>query len=420
MIKVILPTHLYNRMSDEEIMDICNLSCSDINFYKEEEMRGHNSGQYIKLFYNNIIKYVCLSREDLNARNAFILQNFPTAYQHFIEEENKNKVFEYYIRYFGQPHPPYVIFSYKILLTAGIKILNIDKVVPSSNVNPFIDFRTPFLDLKQMRSYRFDLSQRNSENNSTTFEEENDNILIYGKTYGANGRETAAISLALSNLSNNKKMKLYLVNERDEAHLASIDSANKAIFDSLNMEICDNILDFEYNANPDDIAKRDTPRFHYNLLQKFHEKKCYLCNCDIEKLIIGSHIHRVTDIIHSTEEEIVKKQQIIDRDNGFWLCANHDKLFEWGFIYFENDKLIISDKLNNSQREFVKNITFDIPEKMLENRLNVNSNIDNSSLMVAEKLELYGVEPAFHILKEHYNENMHKYLEKHKNRVLNI
>ena len=47
MIKVILPTHLYNSMSDEEIMDICNLSCSDINFYKEEEMRGRNSGQYI-------------------------------------------------------------------------------------------------------------------------------------------------------------------------------------------------------------------------------------------------------------------------------------------------------------------------------------------------------------------------------------
>ena len=40
--------------------------------------------------------------------------------------------------------------------------------------------------------------------------------------------------------------------------------------------------------------------------------------------------------------------------------------------------------------------------------------------MVAEKLELYSIEPAFHILKEHYNENMHKYLEKHKNRVLNI
>ena len=320
MIKVVLPTHIYNTMLDEEIRDICILSFEESDFCKEEENRGRNSGQYIKLIKDNLIKYICLSREDLTARNSFILQNFPSAYQHFIEESNTNKKFEYYIRYFGQPHPQYAIFSYKVLLTAGIRILNIDKVVPSSNVNAFIDFRTPFIDLKQMRSYRFELAQRNSDNNSTTFEEDDDSILIYGKTYGANGRETAAISLALSKLSNNKKMKLYLVNERDEQHLASVDPANQVIFDSLNIEICDNILDFEYNNCFEEIAKRDTPRFHYNLLQKFHEKKCYLCNCDIEKLIIGSHIHRVTDIIHSSEEENVKKQQIIDRDWILVMC----------------------------------------------------------------------------------------------------
>ena len=417
MIKVVLPTHIYNTMSDEEIRDICNLSFEESNFYKEEEHRGRNSGQYIKLVKDNLIKYICLSREDLTSRNAFILQNFPSAYQHFIEESSANKQFEYYIRYFGQPHPQYAIFSYKVLLTAGIRILNIDRVVPSSNVNSFIDFRTPFIDLKQMRSYRFELAQRNSDNNSTTFEEDDDKILIYGKTYGANGRETAAISLALSKLSNNKKMKLYLVNERDEQHLASVDPANQVIFDSLNIEICDNILDFEYNNNSEEIAKRDTPRFHYNLLRKFHEKKCYLCNCDIEKLIIGSHIHRVTDIIHSSEEESVKKQQIIDGDNGFWLCANHDKLFEWGYIYFENDKLIISDKLNSEQKEFVKNITFDIPERTMNEKLHIYRE-EQEKYMVAEESEPYILESEFYILPEHYNLNMHKYLEMHRNRVL--
>lgn len=415
MIKVILPTHIYNSMSDEEIRDICNLSFGESSFCKIKENRGHNSGQYIKLIKDDLIKYICLSREDLTARNAFILQNFPSAYQHFIEEPNKNKQFEYYIRYFGQPHPQYAIFSYKVLLTAGIKILNIDKVVPSSNVNRFIDFRTPFIDLRQMRSYRFELSHRNSDNNSTTFEEDNDNIIIYGKTYGANGRETAAISLALSKLSNNKKMKLYLVNERDEEHLASVDLANQVIFDSLNMEICENILDFEYNNDSEEIARRDTPRFHYNLLQKFHEKKCYLCNCDIEKLIIGSHIHRVTDIIHSSEEESVKKQQIIDKDNGFWLCANHDKLFEWGYIYFEGDKLMISDRLNEEQKEFVKNITFGIPQRMMMQKLEIS----NNRKVASKECELNNVENEFYILPEHYNLNMHRYLEIHKNRVLN-
>ena len=33
-----------------------------------------------------------------------------------------------------------------------------------------------------------------------------------------------------------------------------------------------------------------------NLFKKFGDKKCYLCDCDIDSLIIASHIHRVTDI----------------------------------------------------------------------------------------------------------------------------
>ena len=33
-----------------------------------------------------------------------------------------------------------------------------------------------------------------------------------------------------------------------------------------------------------------------NLFEKFGDKKCYLCDCDIDHMIIASHIHRVTDI----------------------------------------------------------------------------------------------------------------------------
>lgn len=41
---------------------------------------------------------------------------------------------------------------------------------------------------------------------------------------------------------------------------------------------------------------RDTPKFHYNLFKKYGDKKCLLCDCDIDRMIIGAHIHRVTDI----------------------------------------------------------------------------------------------------------------------------
>ena len=102
---------------------------------------------------------------------------------------------------------------------------------------------------------------------------------------------------------------------------------------------------------------------------------------------------------------------------GFWLCANHDKLFEWGYIYFENDKLIISDKLNLEQKNFVKNITFDIPERTMKEKLQIYKK-EKDNYMVAEKMDAYKLESEFYILPEHYNLNMHKYLEIHRNRVV--
>lgn len=404
MVEVILPQHLFYELSDKMIEDICYLSLQDNKFSKNMESRGKNTGQYIKLKQNGILKYVCLSRDNCSeSRNSFILQNFPTAYQHFLEDETgDNKVFEYYIRDFSTPHPPTAIFSYKLLLTGGINILNLNRVIPSNKVD-FLDHRTPFRDFKQMRKYRLESSSKNSGNIPTTFEENEDEFAVYGKTYGANGRETTAICLALKNLVN-KKIKVYNVNETSKLHQASVDPANKYILEYLGIEIDKDAMDLV--ANKDEKAKRDTRLYHINLLKKFHDKKCYLCGCDIENLIIGSHIHRVTDILKSNLSEEEKQRRIIDGDNGFWLCANHDKLFEHGLIYFDRDKMIISDRLNNLQREFVKNITFNTPY----------INIEEHFAVADENYSLYNKE--FYIDKEYYNKNMCNYLKIHKARVL--
>ena len=93
-------------------------------------------------------------------------------------------------------------------------------------------------------------------------------------------------------------------------------------------------------------------------------------------------------------------------DNGFWLCANHDKLFEWGLIYFDNDKMVIRNNVSPFQKNFIYESTFYL-EKLYESFNNEKSfNVIN----VDDGLE-------FHIKKEHYNNNMHNYLEKHKERV---
>ena len=145
-------------------------------------------------------------------------------------------------------------------------------------------------------------------------------------------------------------------------------------------------------------------------------KRCYLCNCDIQRLIIASHIQRVTDINKLDLPFSEKRKLAIDGDNGLWLCANHDKLFEYGLIYFEDNMLKISDSLTKEQTKYVKYLTFDIKK-------NIEKLNSSDVFMVAEDSEIYGTiehslgENTFIIAQCDYNENMHNYLEIHKKRT---
>ena len=114
-------------------------------------------------------------------------------------------------------------------------------------------------------------------------------------------------------------------------------------------------------------------------------------------MIIGSHIHRLTDILHSNLPKNEKQRQIIDGDNGFWLCANHDKLFEWGLIYFDKDKMIIRGSLTEFQKKYIYDSTFYL-EKIYKS---FNNDKEFNVIEVDGLLE-------FHIQEEHYNDNMVK------------
>jgi len=93
-------------------------------------------------------------------------------------------------------------------------------------------------------------------------------------------------------------------------------------------------------------------------LEKYGNKKCYLCGCDIESNIIASHIHRITDIDNSNIPDEEKRRQTVDGNNGLWLCANHDKMFENGIITFnKNGELVINPTLKANQVEFIQYIT---------------------------------------------------------------
>lgn len=77
-----------------------------------------------------------------------------------------------------------------------------------------------------------------------------------------------------------------------------------------------------------------------NLLLKRYSR-CCLCGVENQALLIASHIKPWA----KSEPE-----EKLDVDNGFLMCPNHDKLFDKGYITFDNDgKIIISERLKNDR-----------------------------------------------------------------------
>lgn len=84
-------------------------------------------------------------------------------------------------------------------------------------------------------------------------------------------------------------------------------------------------------------------RFRNGLLRKYCH--CCLCAVSSQTLLTASHIKPWT------ESEPEEKTDI---NNGLLLCPNHDRLFDKGFITFDNDgSIIISEELSENDRMFL-------------------------------------------------------------------
>lgn len=82
--------------------------------------------------------------------------------------------------------------------------------------------------------------------------------------------------------------------------------------------------------------------FRERLFQKY--QKCCLCNVNLKGLLVASHIKPWVD---STPEER------LDINNGFIFCPTHDKLFDKGYISFDdNGNILISDEMDQINRTF--------------------------------------------------------------------
>lgn len=77
--------------------------------------------------------------------------------------------------------------------------------------------------------------------------------------------------------------------------------------------------------------------FRERLLNKY--SNCCLCKVQNPALLIASHIKPWADSEYNEK---------LDVENGFLLCPNHDKLFDGGYIIFEDDgRIVISERLSD-------------------------------------------------------------------------
>lgn len=99
--------------------------------------------------------------------------------------------------------------------------------------------------------------------------------------------------------------------------------------------------------------------FRNRLIKQFGQK-CMLCDVSNKELLVASHIKRDADC-----ETIDEK---IDNNNGFLLCANHDKLFDRFLISFDGltGKIMISKKISSKEKEiFLLNPEYCLPSELL-------------------------------------------------------
>lgn len=87
-------------------------------------------------------------------------------------------------------------------------------------------------------------------------------------------------------------------------------------------------------------------KFREKLINKY--KKCCLCNVNMNELLVASHIK---------PQSISDANEKLDIHNGLLMCSNHDKLFDRGYISFDDTgRILISERLDDNNRMYM-NIT---------------------------------------------------------------
>lgn len=329
------------------LADVC-LRITGQENYTVEFLDEYNKGKLAKLFYNDSVAYISFSEHRVESRNSFF-QSFPTALVDYLNEENLNKRICFYILPTeANIETNYFLFMYRLMKTVGTEFLNESDML-SSSIEPFSTVEDVILNKNYIRG-------RNRANNSSYITKSTDKVIqVFGKLYGANKYETSLLCIALYRVT---YLNIDLF-EIEEGNLTKLPRAARNYLLSLErFSIVNATITLEESEFRENDSLR-SPRFIYNLLEKYGDKKCALCDCEIPEIIQGAHIWPVADIKrvnNLTQEE--KLALAIDGDNGLWLCNNHHKLLDSKILrLFSDSSVKYKTTLSDTQREYLNDVT---------------------------------------------------------------
>jgi hypothetical protein len=340
-------SHYSDFLTNEILKDIC-LRITGIDTFTVDFINEVNVGKLALLEYNGSNSYVLIPDLAVDGRNAYF-QSFPTSLVRYYADPNTDKnIYFYFLPFEGNNNTNYYRFLYRLMATAGVQFLNTSDYLPNEIL--------PFATIEDIMAGRELNRNRNKSNNSTYITKNTDNVVeIFGKTYGANKKETTLLCLALSNLLE-EQAKLYIICEQN---LTNLPAPDLAIINTLGkIEVFPTTLTMERNLLEGNADLR-SPHFIYNLLDKLGPKKCAFCECDIPQLIQGAHIWPVASI--KKEHQLTLEEKLdhaTNRDNGIWLCANHHKLFDEDLLTIEvSGNINYSDKIAESSLNYLTSST---------------------------------------------------------------
>lgn len=343
---------LFDRLLTREVLtDICHLVTGQNRFRVVKDHSTYNKGRLVFVEYNGILNYVSLSEDSIRGRNSS-LQSVPTAINMFYADQRTNKRLCYYfISHIGNAFTDYHLFIYRLLMTAGVEFLNIDRYYHQ----PML----PYRNVDDLIIDRRDNQSLNPSNNSSFVSKSSDKIQIYAKTFGASKYESTLLAIAIAQIAD-RPIDLYNICEQD---LTSLPKPSVDTINSLgNISIYDTSLFLErreYLAQPDRTVLRSAS-YQYNLFSRLGAKRCALCGCEIPEIIQGAHIWSVSQISRSVDlDDETKFEHAVSGHNGLWLCQNHHKLFDSNIMLLDNDGNVrIKNNLVADDVDFIRSTTF--------------------------------------------------------------